>query len=114
MLQSWQTGNKLVLVANPNYWGPKPKINRIIYVPISDEAARLQALQSGEVQAYDNVGPQSFSTIRKNSKFKLFIRPPTSVGYVGINQSMAPMNNPLVRQAVAYGLNGGAVRPSTA
>jgi peptide/nickel transport system substrate-binding protein len=109
MLQSWQPGNKLVLVANPNYWGPKPKITRIIYIPIGDEAARLQALQSGELQAYDNVGPQSFATLRANKKFKLFLRPPTSVGYVGINEAMAPMNNPLVRQAIAYGLNGAAV-----
>jgi peptide/nickel transport system substrate-binding protein len=109
MLQSWQPGNKLVLVANPKYWGSKPKIKRIIYIPIGDPAARLQALQSGEVQAYDNVGPQDFATIRGNKKFKLFLRPPTSLGYVGINQSIAPMNNPLVRQAVAYGLNGAAV-----
>ena len=109
MLQSWTPGNKLVLVANPKYWGPKPKINRIIYIPIGDSAARLQALQSGEVQAADNVAPQDFPTIRANKKFKLYIRPPTSIGYVGINQSIPPMNNPLVRQAVAYGLNGAAV-----
>jgi len=109
MLQSWQPGNKLVLVANPKYWGPKPKIRRIIYIPIGDPAARLQALQSGEVQAYDNVGPQDFATIRGNTKFKLFLRPPTSIGYVGLNQSIPPMNNPLVRQAVAFGLNGAAV-----
>jgi len=109
MLQSWQPGNKLVLVANPNYWGPKPKIKRIIYIPIGDPAARLQALQSGEVQAYDNVDPADFATIRGDKKFKLFLRPPTSLGYVGINQSIPPMNNLLVRQAVAYGLNGAAV-----
>jgi peptide/nickel transport system substrate-binding protein len=109
MLQSWQPGNKLVLVANPKYWGAKPKINRIIYIPIGDAAARLQAFQSGELQAYDNVGPQDFRTIRGNKKYKLFLRPPTSIGYVGINQSIPPMNNPLVRQAVAYGLNGAAV-----
>jgi peptide/nickel transport system substrate-binding protein len=109
MLQTWQPGNKLVLVANPKYWGPKPKINRIIYIPIGDPAARLQALQSGEVQMYDNVGPADFGTIRGNKKFRLFLRPPVSVGYVGINESIPPMNNLLVRQAVAYGLNGAAV-----
>ena len=109
MLQSWTPGNKLVLVANPKYWGPKPKINRIIYIPIGDPSARLQALQSGEIQAYDNVAPQDFATLRGNKKFKLSLRPPTSLGYVGINQSLPPMNNPLVRQAVAYGLNGAAV-----
>ena len=109
MLQSWTPGNKLMLVANPRYWGTKPKINRIIYIPIGDGAARLQALQSGEVQAADNVAPQDFATIRGNKKFKLYVRPPTSLGYVGINQSIPPMNNPLVRQAVAYGLNGAAI-----
>ena len=109
MLQSWQPGNKLVLVANPKYWGAKPKIARVIYIPISDEAARLQALQSGEIQAFDNVGPQDFGVLRGNSKYKLSIRSPTSLGYVGINQSIPPMNNPLVRQALAYGLNGPAV-----
>lgn len=112
MLQSWTPGNKLVLVANPKYWGPKSKIKRVIYLPIGDSAARLQALQSGEVQAADNVAPQDFATIRANKKFKLYIRPPTSIGYVGINQSLPPMNNPLVRQAVAYGLNGAAVAKS--
>ena len=109
MLQSWTPGNKLTLVANPRYWGPKPKIKRIIYIPIGDGAARLQALQSGEVQAADNVAPQDFATIRGNKKFKLYVRPPTSIGYVGINQSIPPMNNPLVRQAVAYGLNSAAI-----
>ena len=109
MLQSWTPGNKLVLVANPKYWGPKPKIKRIIYIPIGDPSARLQALQSGEIQAYDNAAPQDFATIKGNKKFKLYLRPPTSLGYVGINQSLPPMNNPLVRQAVAYGLNGAAV-----
>jgi peptide/nickel transport system substrate-binding protein len=109
MLQSWQPGSKLVLVANPKYRGPKPKINRIIYIPIGDSAARLQAFQSGELQAYDNVGPQDFAAIRGNKKYKLHLRPPTSLGYVGINQSIPPMNNPLVRRAVAYGLNGAAV-----
>jgi peptide/nickel transport system substrate-binding protein len=109
MLQSWQPGNKLVLVANPKYHGAKPKITRIIYIPIGDSAARLQAFQSGELQAYDNVGPQDFAAIRGNKKYKLRVRPPTSVGYVGINQAIPPMNNPLVRQAVAYGLNGAVV-----
>jgi len=80
MLQSWTPGNKMVLVANPKYWGPKPKIKRIIYIPIGDPSARLQALQSGEIQAYDNVAPQDFATIKGNKKFKLYLRPPTSLG----------------------------------
>jgi peptide/nickel transport system substrate-binding protein len=107
MLQSWTVGSKLTLVRNPNYWGPKAKLARIIFVPIGDGAARLQALQSGEVQAFDNVDPTQFGQI--TGKFKLYKRPPFTVGYIGINQSIPPMNNLLVRQALAYGINKDAV-----
>ena len=36
-------------------------------------------------------------------------RPAFNVGYVGINQAIAPMDNLLVRQAVAHGLDRQAV-----
>jgi peptide/nickel transport system substrate-binding protein len=107
MLQSWQVGSKLTLVRNPNYWGPKAKLARIIIVPIGDPAARLQALQSGEVQGYDNVDPNNFGQITGN--YTLYKRPPFSVGYIGINQSIPPMNKLAVRQALAYAINKGPV-----
>jgi peptide/nickel transport system substrate-binding protein len=106
-LQSWTVGSKLTLVRNPLYWGPKAKLARLIFVPIANASARLQAMQSGEVQAFDDVDPTQFGQI--TGKFRLYKRPPFTVGYVGINQSIAPMNNLLVRQALAYGINRAQV-----
>jgi peptide/nickel transport system substrate-binding protein len=106
-VQSWTVGNKLTLVRNPTYWGPKAKLARLIFVPIANASARLQAMQSGEVQAFDDVDPTQFGQI--TGKFRLYKRPPFTVGYIGINQSIPPMNNPLVRQALAYGINKGQV-----
>jgi peptide/nickel transport system substrate-binding protein len=105
MLESWQPGNRLVLTRYDKYWGHKAILKRIIFRPIADNAARLQALQSGEIQAYDNVAPEDFGTIKGNSKLKLLSRPVNAVGYVGINQAIKPMDNPQVRQAIAYGLD---------
>jgi len=105
MFKSWTVGSKLELVPNPYYWGPKPKLKRLIFVPIGDTAARLQAFQSGELQGFDGVNPADFGTISGNSKYKLMKRAPFSVGYIGINQSIPPMNNPLVRQALAYAVD---------
>ena len=105
MLQSWNRGDKLVLVRNPNYWGPPAKLSTLIFKPIADNAARLQALQNGEIQGYDLVEPQDISTIKSDEDLKLLSRPPFNVGIVGMNQSMPPMNNIKVRQAVAYGLD---------
>jgi peptide/nickel transport system substrate-binding protein len=109
MLQSWTRGDKLVLVRNPNYWGPPAKLSTLIFKPIADNAARLQALQNGEIQGYDLVEPQDIGTIKSDSNLKLLSRPPFNVGIVGMNQSMPPMNNIKVRQAVAYGLDRASV-----
>jgi peptide/nickel transport system substrate-binding protein len=105
MLKSWTVGSKLSLVPNPNYWGAKPHLKLVVFVPIGDTAARFQALQTGEIQGMDGVDPADFSAIQSSANFKLLRRPPFSVGYVGINQSKPPMNNILVRQALAYGLD---------
>ena len=71
-------------------------ISRIIVRPISNNTARLQALQTGEINGYDLVAPQDMPTIRSNSRLRLINRPPFNVAYVTINRSKAPMNNLLV------------------
>src|SRR5438270_4578982 len=90
MLKSWQVGNKLEIDAFPGYWGAKAKLQRIIFRPIADNAARLQALQSGEIQGYDLVAPQDIATIKSNSNLKVLDRPAFNVGYGGINQAIPP------------------------
>ncbi len=110
-LESWKTGDKLVLVRNDGYWGKKAFLRRVIIRPIADNAARLQALQTGEIQGYDNVEPQDVKTIQKSKSLKVLDRPPFNVAYVTINQAVEPFDNILVRKAFAYGLDrAGVVR----
>jgi peptide/nickel transport system substrate-binding protein len=109
MFKSWTVGQKLELVKNPNYWGAKAKIDRIIFRPIANNSARLQALQTGEVQGYDLVAPQDIPTIQGSNKLKVLSRPAFNVAYVGINQSKPPMDKLAVRQALAYGLDRASV-----
>src|SRR5882762_8707442 len=99
MLQSWTRGDKLTLVKNPGYWGKAAHINTLIFRPIADNAARLQALQNGEIQGYDLVEPQDIPTIKSDKNLELLSRPPFNVGIVGMNQAIAPMNKLAVRQA---------------
>ena len=41
-------GQKVVLERNPDYWGRKPYLNRIIFRPLPEAASRVVALQTGE------------------------------------------------------------------
>ena len=108
-LESWKIGDKLVIVRNDSYWGKKAILRRVIFRAIPDNAARLQALQTGEIQGYDLVEPQDIPTVQKDSKLKVLDRPAFNVAYVTINQAVKPFDNPLVRQAVAYGLDRAGV-----
>ncbi len=108
-LESWKIGDKLVIVRNDQYWGKKAILRRVIFRAIPDNAARLQALQTGEIQGYDLVEPQDIPTVQKDSKLKVLDRPAFNVAYVTINQAVKPFDNPLVRQAVAYGLDRAGV-----
>jgi peptide/nickel transport system substrate-binding protein len=109
--KSWTVGEKVELVKNTSYWGPKPKIDRVIIRPISNNTARVQALQTGEINGADLIQPQDVPTIKSNSKLKLLDRPSFNVAYVTINQKKAPFNKLAVRQAIAYGLDrAGVVR----
>ncbi len=108
-LQSWKIGDKLVLVRNDKYWGPKAKTKTVILRPISDTTARVTALQTGEVDFANNLTPQDAAVVKSNSNLRLQYRPAFNVGYVGINQKIAPLNNLKVRQAIAYGLDRKSV-----
>jgi peptide/nickel transport system substrate-binding protein len=106
---SWTVGQKVELAKNTSYWGTKAKLDRLIIRPISTSTGRLQALQNGEVNAYDLAAPQDVATIQGNGSLKVIHRPPFNVGYVTINSAHAPFNNPKVRQAIAYGLDRRSV-----
>jgi peptide/nickel transport system substrate-binding protein len=106
---SWTVGQRVVLDRNNSYWSKRAPIARIIVRPISNNTSRLQALQSGEINGYDLVAPQDMPTIKSNSRLRLIDRPPFNVAYVTINQAKPPMNNILVRRAVAHGLDRAGV-----
>ena len=50
----WKPEDRLVLVANPDYWGGKPKWDKVIFKPIKSDPTRVAALKSGEVDVINN------------------------------------------------------------
>jgi ABC-type dipeptide transport system, periplasmic component len=67
----WTRGNRLVLEANPNYWGGKPKWERVIYRPMSNDAARVAALLANDVDMIENPPPADIKRLRSNTDVKI-------------------------------------------
>ena len=65
---SWTRNDRLTLSRYDDYWGDKAKLDELIVRPIADNAARLQALQTGEIQGYDLVEPQDIADDRRRRR----------------------------------------------
>jgi peptide/nickel transport system substrate-binding protein len=97
-------GQALELEPNAEYWGGKPKLDKLILRPMPDPATRLAALQSGEVQWAEVPPPDSVAQLRSGG-FNVLLKqyPHTILFFLNLNDP--PFNNPKVRQAIQYAVD---------
>jgi peptide/nickel transport system substrate-binding protein len=91
IFEKWDVGDKIVFRRNENYWGPKPKIKKVIYKFIVNDKARLQAIRSGNVDIMIPA-PEQFAELIKDKNFKKNFRclaywnPGSPFFYLGWNE----------------------------
>jgi peptide/nickel transport system substrate-binding protein len=105
MVSEWKRGDELVLTRFDDYWGEKAKSKTVVFRWSSEAAQRLLELQSGTVDAIDNVGPDDFDTVRGDTSLQLITRQALNIFYVGMNNTYPPFDNEKVRQAIAMGID---------
>lgn len=105
MVSEWNRGESITFTANPNYWGDAPAAETLVFRWSTESAARLLELQSGTVDAIDNVGPEDFETVSNDANLKLMERPALNTFYIAMTNTFAPFDNQAVRQAIAKGID---------
>lgn len=107
---SWTKDDQIVLEKNEDYRKDGlPKLDKVIYKVIPDNAARLIALRSGEVDIIDDVNPDDAAGIESDDDLALYTRSENNVGYLGFNNQKEPLNNKEVRQAINYAIDKQAI-----
>ncbi|MBI3711271.1 MAG: hypothetical protein HY246_26815 [Proteobacteria bacterium] len=107
-LAEWVRGDHLTFTRNPNYWMKgKPYLDRIIVKIMPDSAARILALQAGEVDFVDEYYfPLSAHMIFANDpRFELQEVSYPSNDLIILNTRRAPLDKPKVRQALLTALD---------
>ncbi len=107
-LEVWKRGQELVLDPNPYYWGPKPHLRQITFIPIVDTSQRANELQSGAIDLALNPDPSTLSSLRK-AGFQVAEQAGPHVWWIGVNISQPPFDNVKVRQALNYAINKQAI-----
>lgn len=101
-LAQWTPGDSWVLDRNDNYWGEKPKLQRIIFKIIPDASSRLAQLISGSVDIAYDLPANDLKSLKDNPDITLHVDTSRTAGYFGMNNEVPPFDNKLVRQAVSY------------
>ena len=102
-IDEWKPNESISISVNPNYWGPKPKLKRIFYRHIAEEASQRLLLESGDVDIARNLSADQLDGVRK--KGGGFTFPGTAQNtnlYFGMNTKNQYLAHPEVREALRY------------
>jgi peptide/nickel transport system substrate-binding protein len=93
-----------------DYWQPDlPQVKRLRYRPISEEATRVAALRSGEVDIIANLSGELAEELSKDENIMIYRRPSLDHLYLLTNTGRAPFNNRDVRWAVNHAIDREAL-----
>ncbi|HUO66207.1 MAG TPA: ABC transporter substrate-binding protein [Gammaproteobacteria bacterium] len=70
-LVRYVNGDRIELARNDNYWGDKPSYEKVTFKIIKNEAARMAALLSGDVDAIEQPPTADLARLKSDPKFTL-------------------------------------------
>lgn len=109
MLQNWDRGSEVVLVRNPHYWQEgKPYLDGVTFRVVGDESARILQLQGGEADLISDVPANQVDALEASGA-EVYSVSGTSVGFITINQKIAPLGEAAVRCAMAHAIDREAI-----
>jgi peptide/nickel transport system substrate-binding protein len=110
---SQKSGDSIMLTANPNYWGGRPKVPGVTFRFISEPSTALSALQAGEIDWTDSIPTQRVAQLKNDDSIKLAVTPSNDYWYLALNEAREPWKDPRVRQAIAYAIDRKAIVQAT-
>jgi peptide/nickel transport system substrate-binding protein len=114
-------GDRIVMEANENYWGQKPKWKKVILRPITNAASRVAALLANDVDFIENPPIQDLPRIKANTSLALTSKLSNRIIYLHFNYladvppglSEAGEKNPFrdkrVREAISLAIDREAI-----
>lgn len=105
-LKEWVKGKHFILERNEKYWGPRGKLDSIVYLQVPDPATHPDALRNGEVQL---VYPQPQVDLLEQLNTVPAVETELNFGptweHVDFNFKNELLAIKEVRQAIAYGMD---------
>ena len=102
---SWERSGQFVLRRNDNYWGKAPRVDEVIYKSIQEDAARIAALEAGQVDLISNVPPHEVARLKANPRLRVQQVQGLRPIFLILSPAYKPMDNPKVRRAITHAID---------
>jgi peptide/nickel transport system substrate-binding protein len=106
----WVRDDHITMVANPSYFrSGLPRVQRLIYRVIKDNAARYLALKAGEIQAMELPNSEDAQAAQRDPNLKVGLRPALNASWLRFNMNLPLFKDRRIREALALGINRKAI-----
>ena len=105
-VKSWQSGDRIVLERNPNYWDKdRPYLDQIVVRPLPDNTARFASLLSGETDIIWTDRAEEIVKAKKDPNVLVHEYAGSGAQVYAFNTKRPPFDDVRVRQALRYALD---------
>ena len=108
ILSTWVKGEHITFKANPNYYLPDvPKVETLVWRAIPEAAARVAALQTGQVDIALRIPPNQVPALEKDPNFHISSALSTRTYYIAFNNMTTGKGTPIMDARVRQAMNHG-------
>ncbi|MGW4248392.1 ABC transporter substrate-binding protein [Nocardia sp. NPDC004722] len=104
-LAGWNRGSSITLARNDAYWGPKPKVDKVVLSYIKDPNSANNAQSTGQTDIEVAADPTLLQPFTDNDKFTVLRGTTTDKFTLAFNGTRAPFTNPDVRHAIRQSID---------
>ncbi|AYD02378.1 ABC transporter substrate-binding protein [Neorhizobium sp. NCHU2750] len=101
-IMAWRANEAVILEANPNYYGEKPKLKRVIYRYMKESSGQRLALENGDIDVARNLEPGDVDAVSKKDGLSVTSAPKGTIYYISLNQKNPNLAKPEVVEAFKY------------
>ena len=101
----WTKETEVLLVANPNYSGAKPALDKILIKHVPEATNQQTMLEKGDADFARNLSPEQIAALQGTPGVKTARGTGLVLAYVGMNTAVKPLDNPKVREALRYAID---------
>lgn len=100
-VESWTTGNEVVLTKNEYYWGEEPYYDKIVYTVISEENSMALAMTSGQIDFCIPASTDLADTYKNASGCDIYSVDGIGVTLLSFNCATGPCSDVNLRKAIS-------------